>query len=236
MQTTGGAGKKTTMSTTGGNSFPAGIDKSILNEEEINRLLQITSEKSLAAIARETEKLAGEGGSSGAGMTRGDMKVSLQEIEDFMKEISMFKTPKINRKELKKYLEAFGNGKVYNPKEIAFLMNGKSEIDAQELHELLAGTQIEEFDAVEEAYNLLLGDSGQKYLTIETFRTIFKALNLGEIAPSDEEIFLEVAKANGDKTSNMITLDDFRNILTYKPQIKDPLADAIGGGHEEEEE
>ena len=216
MQTTGGAGKKSTVGTTGG-SFPAGIDKSILNEEEINRLLQITSEKSLAAIARETEKLAGEGGLAGAGMTRGDMKVSMQEIEDFMKEISVFKTPKITRKDLKKYLEAFGNGKTYNPKEIAFLMNGKHEIDAQELHELLAGTQIEEFDAVEEAFNLLLGDSGQKYLTIDTFRTIFKSLNLGEIAPSDEEIFLEVAKANGDKSQNMITLEDFRNILTYKP-------------------
>ncbi len=197
--------------------------------------MAITSEKSLAEIARETEKLAGDG-ISGVGMTRGDMKVSMQEIEDFMKEISTFKVPKITRKELKRYLEAFGNGKTYNPKEIAFLMNGKHEIDAQELHELLAGTQIEEFDAVEEAFNLLLGDSGQKYLTIDTFRTIFKSLNLGEIAPSDEEIFLEVAKANGDKSSNMITLEDFRNILTYKPQIKDPLADAIGGGANEEEE
>lgn len=59
---------------------------------------------------------------------------------------------------------------------------------------------------------------------------------MGEIAPSDEEIFLEVAKANGDKSNPHITLDDFRNILTYKPQIKDPLADAIGGGHDEEEE
>ena len=95
-------------------------------------MLQITSEKSLAAIARETEKLAGDGGLGGSsgGMTRGDMKVSMQEIEDFMKEISVFKTPKITRKDLKKYLEAFGNGKTYNPKEIAFLMNGKHEIDA----------------------------------------------------------------------------------------------------------
>lgn len=113
--------------------LPHGIDKSILNEDEINRLLKITSEKSLQAIARETEMLAGEGFSSGGihqGMTRGDMKVSLAEIEDFMKEISMFKTPKINRKELKKYLEAFGNGKTYSNKEIAFLMNGMTDIDA----------------------------------------------------------------------------------------------------------
>lgn len=73
-------------------------------------------------------------------MTRGDMKVSQQEIEDFMKEVSTFKVPKINRKELKRYLEAFGNGKTYTNKEIAFLMNGMHEIDAQQLHELLAGT------------------------------------------------------------------------------------------------
>ena len=76
-----------------------------------------------------------------------------------MKEVSTFKVPKINRKELKKYLEAFGNGKTYSTKDIAFLMNGMHEIDAQQLHELLAGTQIEEFDAVEEAFKLLLGDS-----------------------------------------------------------------------------
>lgn len=96
-------------------------------------------------------------------------------------------------------------------------MNGMHEIDAQQLHELLAGTQIEEFDAVEEAFKLLLGDSKQDYLTIDTFKTIFENLNLGQIAPSDEEIFMEVAKADGDKTSNKITLQDFRNILTYKP-------------------
>ena len=47
-----------------------------------------------------------------------------------MKEISAMKVPKINRKELKKYLEAFGNGKTYTTKELAFLMNNKAEIDA----------------------------------------------------------------------------------------------------------
>ena len=60
-------------------SMPHGIDKSILNQEEIDRLLNITSEKSLQAIARETEKLAGEGfGSHGNhDGRRGDMKVSV---------------------------------------------------------------------------------------------------------------------------------------------------------------
>lgn len=64
------------MQGSGKKQFPIGIDKSILNEEEINKLLKITSEKSLQAIAKETEKLAGEGYSTGGKMTRGDMKVS----------------------------------------------------------------------------------------------------------------------------------------------------------------
>ena len=55
-----------------GGGFPLGIDKSILNEEEINKLLQITSEKSLAAIAKETEMLAGQGVGGNGNMIRGD--------------------------------------------------------------------------------------------------------------------------------------------------------------------
>jgi len=85
-------------------------------------------------------------------------------------------------------------------------MNGMMDIDASQLHELLAGTQIEEFDAVEEAFKLLIGDNKQDYLTIDNFKTIFKNLSLGEIAASDEDIFMEVAKSGGDKTSNKITL------------------------------
>lgn len=50
--------------------------------------------------------LAGEGGySSGEGGR--DMQVSQQEIEEFLKEISPYKAPKIMRKELKQYLSAF---------------------------------------------------------------------------------------------------------------------------------
>jgi len=40
-------------------------------------------------------------------MTRGDMKVTIEEIEDFLKEISPFNAPKVTRKELKSYLGAF---------------------------------------------------------------------------------------------------------------------------------
>jgi Ca2+-binding EF-hand superfamily protein len=194
-----------------GTGFPLGIDKSILNEEEINKLLKITSEKSLAAIAKETEMLAGEGMTGNGNMIRGDMKVSEQEIEDFLKEISQFKAPKITRKELKTYLEAFP--KKYSNKEIAFLMNGTYEMDSKQLYELLKSTQIEDFDAVEEAFKLLDVEN-KGYLTVDCFKEIFKNLDLGEIARSDEDIFKEVADFDQD---GVINLSDFRQILTYKP-------------------
>ena len=146
------------------------IDKSILNEEEINKLLKITSEKSLQAIVKETEMLAGEGMSGNGNMIRGDMKVTKEEIEEFLKEISPFDQPRISRRELKKYLEAFP--KKYNNKEIAFLMNGQNDMDSNSLYELLASTQIEDFDPVEEAFKLLDVEN-KGFLTVEVFKEIF---------------------------------------------------------------
>jgi Ca2+-binding EF-hand superfamily protein len=62
-------------------------------------------------------------------MVRGDMKVTLSEIQDFLSEINPYKQPKISRKELKNYLAAFP--KTYSSKEIAFLMNGQYNMDGQ---------------------------------------------------------------------------------------------------------
>ena len=192
--------------------LPIGIDKSILNEEEINKLLKITSEKSLAIIAKETEMLAGEGMSGNGNMIRGSDKVTMQEIEDFLKEISSTKQyPKINKNELKTYLEAFP--KKYTQKEINFLMNGQREMDHKQLYELLSSTKIDDFDAVEEAFKLL-DVNNEGHLTVDTFKEIFKNLDLGEIARSDEEIFKEVADFDKD---GVINLEDFRQILNYKP-------------------
>ena len=96
-------------------------------------------------------------------------------------------------------------------------MNGLYEMDSSQLYELLSSTQIEEFDAVEEAFKLLDVEN-KGFLTVETFKQIFKNLNLGEIAPSDEDIFKEVADFDGDGVINLV---DFRKILTYKPEVKD---------------
>ena len=96
-------------------------------------------------------------------------------------------------------------------RDVNFLLNGKQDMEATELHNLLANTQIEEFDAVEEAFNLLDVDR-QGYLTVETFKTIFEKLKLGTIEPNEEKIFREVADFDED---GKISLEDFRKILTY---------------------
>ena len=71
--------------------------------------------------------------------------------------------------------------------------------------------------AVEEAFKLL-DVNGEGHLTVETFKNIFEKLKLGTIASSDVEIFKEVADFDGD---GVISLEDFRKILTYKPGEQD---------------
>ena len=107
------------------------------------------------------------------------MNISLHEVEEFLKEISEYKAPKIKRSELKKYLACYP--KKYSSKEIAFLMNGAYEMDANELHNLLTTTSIDPFDPVEEAFKLLDVD-GKGFLTVDVFKDIFKKLNFGEIS------------------------------------------------------
>lgn len=86
--------------------FALGIDKNTITEEEINNFLKLTSENSLKEIARITEIKAGES-SKGGRMIRGDEKISLEEIEEFMTQISALKAPKVQRKDLTRYLNAF---------------------------------------------------------------------------------------------------------------------------------
>ena len=181
-----------------------------LSEEEAQKMLMVNSEKSLKKITKETELLTSQAAVN-------DMKISLQEVEDFLREISSFKTPKITKKELKTYLQWFP--KKYSTKEINFLMNGESEMDANTLHELLTTTSIEPFDPVEEAFKLLDVEN-KGFLTVETFKTIFKNLNFGEITPSDEDIFKEVADFDGD---GVINLDDFRKILSQSPEYAERM-------------
>ena len=114
--------------------------------------------------------LAGEGMSGNGDMISGADKVTEEEIEEFLKEISSIKAAKITKTDLEKYLQAFP--KQYTKKEIQFLMNGQNEMDSKTLYELLKSTQIENFDAVEEAFKLL-DVKNEGYLDVQTFKEIF---------------------------------------------------------------
>lgn len=93
----------------------------------------MTSVKSLEQIAKETERLAGEA-SNGGPMMRGDEKISIKEIRDFMNGVSNSTAEKVTKRDLREYLSAFpikgqagkepGEVKV-KKSEVNFLMNGK---------------------------------------------------------------------------------------------------------------
>ena len=55
-------------------------------------------------------------------------------------------------------------------------------------------------------------------MTVETFKSIFEKLKLGTIETADEDIFKEVADFDKD---GVINLEDFRQILNYKPGQND---------------
>ena len=74
--------------------YKKSLDKNMLKEEEIQRMLKGTSEESLNKITKETEMLTNQAATN-------NMNINLQEVEDFLKEISAYKTTKITKKELK---------------------------------------------------------------------------------------------------------------------------------------
>ena len=164
-------------------------------------------------------------------MMRGDEKITLTEIRNFMNGISNSNAEKVTKRDLREYLSAFpvkgqagkdpSEVKV-KKSEVNFLLNGKQEMTATELHELLANTMIEEFDPVEEAFKLLdIDETG--FLSVDTFRNIFDKLNLGVIEDNEVKIFNEVADKDGD---GKISLSDFRKILEYniEEEDEDPMA------------
>jgi len=85
------------------------LDKNGLKEEEVQKLLKVTSEKSINKIIKETEMLTNQAQVN-------DMKISMKEVEDFLQEISPANRTTIEKAELKKYLHKFP--KQYSSKEI----------------------------------------------------------------------------------------------------------------------
>ena len=63
----------------------------------------------------------------------------------------------------------------------------------------------------------MLDVDGNKFLTTETFKTIFEKLDLGKIEKTDEDIFNEVTNA----VNGQISLESFKKILQYNEAQED---------------
>ena len=161
-----------------------------------------------------------------------------------MKEISAYKTAKVTKKDLREYLSAFPQkgmaGKdasdvKVSKRDVNFLLNGKQDMEATELHNLLANTQIEEFDAIEEAFNLLDVDR-QGYLTVDCFKTIFEKLKLNQFLiekPINDTVYISLLIDNKGKISitdknipksTINVIPNFESIIT---NIIDSIPDVL---------
>ena len=58
------------------------LDKNGLKDEEVQKLLKVTSEKSMNKIIQETEMLKSQAQVN-------DMNISIKEVEDFLQEIRL---------------------------------------------------------------------------------------------------------------------------------------------------
>ncbi len=136
------------------------------------------------------------------------MEVNFDDIEKAFKILDEKNNgTKVSLAELKKKIP------VINPNfpisEIPSLTNGKSEIKAKDLFELLKQNELEEFDPLQEAFNLLDPQkSGQ--VDINRLRQIFQCLGYGEIDKKDVEILNECLDVDKD---GKITIADLREIF-----------------------
>jgi len=111
---------------------------------------------------------------------------------------------------------------VINPnltdKDIAILTNGKNEIKAKDLYDLLLQNELSDFDPLAEAFKLL-DPNGSGQLDIDRLRQVFKGLGYGDIEKKDLEILNECMDVNKD---GKITIEDFKELFDYlgRPDTK----------------
>lgn len=95
--------------------------------------------------------------------------------------------------------------------EIAMLTNGKPEIKAEDLYEMLKQNELKDFDPLEEAFKLL-DPEGAGIINIPRLKQVFSGLGYGEIDAAQEKILRECLDVDKD---GQITLADFKTIFDY---------------------
>ncbi len=113
---------------------------------------------------------------------------------------------KVSLNELKKKIP------IINPNfptgEIQTLTNGKMELKAKDLYELLRHNELENFDPLEEAYNLL-DPNKTGAIDIARLRSIFTTLGYEDIDKKDVEILNDCLDVNKD---GKISIEDLREV------------------------
>lgn len=144
---------------------------------------------------------------------------------DFLEKNPNAKSTEIPLSEIKKAFKIIGGSEdilplselkkkmhLINPKfplnEVSALTNGKNEIKAKEIFEILKENEIQDFNCAEEIFNLL-DHKEDGAIDIDYISDIMRELKLANIDDKDKEILFKCLDLDRD---NKITLSDFKNL------------------------
>ncbi|EAR91080.2 EF-hand protein (macronuclear) [Tetrahymena thermophila SB210] len=138
------------------------------------------------------------------------VQISLEDIEKAFKILDEKNGgSKISLQELKRKIPDLNPNFPLN--EIPALTQGKSEIKSKELFELLKQNELDHFDPLQEAFNLL-DPNKTDTLDMGRLKKVFQVLGYADLDPKDISILEECLNVKGEK-SGKITLKDLREIF-----------------------
>jgi calmodulin len=138
---------------------------------------------------------------------KGGILVTENEIASAFNFLDVDKTGKVSIANLKKRLSVFFPD--MTAKDYRFLMNGKRELEAADLMELLTDNEIVNFDPVAEAFKAY-DVKNEGFIEPTVLKEMFKTFGFGELSKEELDVLIKAGDIDGDEK---ISLEDFRNML-----------------------